>query len=149
MSKYIIARVPFRTRSILSVILIDVVEGVGVIFSANDYLLIQLFFISVNWYIIAFINDINASIRAIDVNSNNTTLSFVQIVKFHTRVLRNLHRISDLMNAPIFVSNIFNQMIMFSTMYQIHLVRGLYCPTDLVLIQSAFILLGNEILELR
>lgn len=108
-----------------TIILVDIAEGFGAIFSANIYLLLQFYFISTNWYILTFIDDLNASIRDLNRKYRNQKAiekSLINIIKFHESILKKQNQIAKFMSQLIYISNIFNQMIMFSTMYQIYIV---------------------------
>lgn len=116
---------PNYKQTVLNIILIDVHEGLGAILSANNYMLFQSFFSSTNSFIMTFIDDIKTSIHELNLLCDDPIECeklFVHVVKFHVKVRKNLEDIARLISTPIFTSDIFNQIIMFCSMYQIHMV---------------------------
>lgn len=97
----------------------------GLILSSNAYLLLQFFFISTNWYIITFIDDINGLIRNLSHQCNDKCkmeIFLEEIITFHLKVLHKMKEIQSIINVPVFTSNFFNQIMLFCTMYQMHTV---------------------------
>lgn len=102
--------------------MIDIAQGFGVVFSANFYLLGQFYFISTNWFVLTFIDDLNACIRNLNGDGISIIKNFIEIVKFHEKILKKQNQIAKFMSTLISMFNISVQVIIFSTMYQIYIV---------------------------
>lgn len=128
--------IPFYEKTTTTFLIVNSIESLGLILSSNAYLLLQFFFISTNWYIITFIEDVNRCIRDLNNQWNNQheiEKSFLEIIKFHLKILQKMKEIQSIINVPVFTSNFFNQIMLFCTMYQMHTVSSDELQSNLLL----------------
>lgn len=82
---------PFHVQSYTRIILVNISQMLGGMAVVSFYLVGQLVFIGIIWYIMAFIDDLNLCINKLDLlnsmKSKNLKASFIDAILFHRDII--------------------------------------------------------------
>lgn len=83
---------PFAVDSYTRFVWVNISQVLGGMTVVSFYLVGQMVFIGVVWYIMGFIDDLNLSIQKLDLicsmNAKNLKASFIDVIHFHQDILR-------------------------------------------------------------